>query len=410
MTDIKEIIAALPQIEINTKNILLTYDVSKTPQENIESLVNENTRPNLELCVTYIKSLKDDYPAIHQKIAARASRVKQGYAGDISIFINGITQIDCENCDEKYCHTSAVNTNENDIKCYCCNRFAHKTCYTDVIKPGLHFICSVCTKKEVKEPAIEANPVTEAIINVEAEVAEEPKDDSKEDQEEKSNTICPRLVVNECPHGISGAGCEYKHPKWCFKYSQYGDRAPEGCRRGRKCWFYHPKLCENSLALQICLNKKCKDVHIKGTRRFQPKSSPQWENPPVHQTRGPLNLQSQHEFPNLDKPSHNTNEIITPSPWFSKPQKETNNNEQLMNAFLEKCLDRINTQVASAISQKVDEAVQRSLLLPIKEKVIMPVARPAGTEAVNNSTPNTSQQEDLSSILKCLKQLIPNQM
>ena len=409
MTDIKEIIAALPQIEINIKDILLSYDVAKTPQANIDSLVNANTRANLESCVTYIKSLQTDYPTIHQKITARASRVKQGYAGDISIFINGITQIDCENCDEKYCHTSAENTNDNDIKCYCCNRFAHKTCYTDAIKPGLYFICSVCTKKEVKEPATEANTTVTEDQDGEVKVAEETKEESKDEEEkDKLNTICPRLAVNECPHGISGKGCEYKHPKWCFKYSSHGDRAPEGCRRGRKCWFYHPKLCENSLALQICLNKKCKDVHIQGTRRYQPKSSSQWENPPVQNTRSPLNLQSQQEFPNLDKQSRNTNKTITPNPWGSEPQNETNNNEQLMNSFLEKCFARINTQVASTISLQVDEAVQRSLL-PIKEKLIMPVTRPGGTEAVN-STQNTSQQEDLSSILKCLKQLIPNKM
>ena len=163
----------------------------------------------------------------------------------------------------------ADNTDENEVQCYLCNRFSHKACYSIVdFKPGTYFICSVCIKAKVKEP--------EVVKSDEKPEGETPApDEDKEEiirEETKKDTICPRLVVGECPHGITGKDCDYKHPKWCFKFTRYGDKAPEGCRRGNRCWYYHPKLCENSLKLKICLNKKCKEVHILGTRRQPPKN------------------------------------------------------------------------------------------------------------------------------------------
>lgn len=414
MGDLKDCIIALPQIETNIKDILLSYDVSKPPQANIDNLVSNNTRATLESCVTYIKSIKDQYPTIYQKIAARASRVKQGYAGDISIFINGVTQIDCESCDGKYCHTSAENTNDYDIKCYCCNRFAHKPCYdAGEMKRGLFFICSVCTKKEVKEPVKDDHSDEEEEVLVEGDQERRDKNNttvnhevSDETQKDKSTTICPLLVVNECPHGISGKGCAYKHPRWCYKYQTFGDSAPEGCRRGDKCWFYHPKLCENSRAMQICLNKKCKDVHIHGThRKPPPKPAPQWDTRQEPSTIKSYNIESRQDFPHMNQ-NANQSKISHPNPWGSPSSSNETSNEETMNSFLEKCFAKINSQVVSTISQRVDEAVQRSLQ-PMKEKLFTQGL--GGNPVINKVTPETSQQEDLSAILKCLKQLIPEQ-
>ena len=117
-----------------------------------------------------------------------------------------------------------------------------------------------------------------------------------------------------------------------------------------------------------------------------------WSNTSQNDRRDPWNT---------NQPSEARNQWGS-EPQASEPQKDTNN-EQLMNSFLEKCFSRINTQVASTISQQVEEAVQRSLR-PIREKSILSVAPP---DVSNKSTTNINQQEDLSSILTLLKQLLP---
>ena len=67
------------------------------------------------------------------------------------------------------------------------------------------------TSKDSKDPKVEENR---------ANVTPPPED---ADNERKAETLCPLLAVGECPHGISGRGCSYKHPKWCWKYQKYGN-------------------------------------------------------------------------------------------------------------------------------------------------------------------------------------------
>lgn len=446
MSNIAEFMENLPAIEKPVSDILGKYDPKSTPQVNITSLVDNHNRNELEQCVTYIKSLKPTYPTIIQRLEARKGKNKPDLAGDISIFINGVIEIDCNACGTQYCYTHVDNTSENEVDCYICHRHSHKSCYNNGdIKPGIYFICSVCVKNKVIIPEV-VPPETPENVHVESNtngddgIEEEEK--SKEEAEEmseasKRETICPRLVVGECPHGITGKGCPYKHPKWCFKYSRYGDRNPEGCRRGDRCWYYHPKLCDNSLNLNICLNKKCKEVHILGTRRYQPKNQTQWNHPSSSNMPNSYNLQSSKEFPSI---IHKNNRQ-SPNPWNNSPQNESNDSwkntphnevrnpwqngtqnedsepwsnpkqkevaqEQKMESFLEKCLAKMNSQVTSAISAQVNEAVERSLQ-PLKENIrISQIGR---SQLVNKEIQPTPPPQDatMDSILKLLKQLVP---
>ena len=75
-----------------------------------------------------------------------------------------------------------------------------------------------------------------------------------------------------CKHGITGKVrregkiCNGNHPKLCPKLRK-GGFGKNGCEKGYKCEFIHPKVCRGSLtAEKICPDpKSCKFFHVVGT-------------------------------------------------------------------------------------------------------------------------------------------------
>ena len=51
-----------------------------------------------------------------------------------------------------------------------------------------------------------------------------------------------------------------------------------GCRFGDKCRYLHPKLCQNSVTMKMCLNEDCKLTHLKYTKRHKPNDRLQSDN------------------------------------------------------------------------------------------------------------------------------------
>ena len=416
--DIEACIASLPDIEQTFKDILSTYNVKISPQANIKNLIENNSKNELEQCVTYIRSLHMHYPTIAQRLELRKGKNKPDYAGDISIFINGVIEIKCEVCDKQYCHSIAENTMDHHLTCFICNRYSHKPCYEGEIKQGLHFICSICNEKKLENPEIEA------AIPVPTKETAKDSNDSKENAEvtlaedNNSETLCPLLAVGECPHGISGKGCSFKHPKWCWKYQKHGDREPDGCRRRDKCWYYHPKLCENSLKLNVCLNSKCKEHHLEGTRRYQPRNQPpvtfnqpgnSFTQPGNSFTQAreqqrlppnPFQVQSESDFPSLHK---HTNKQL--NPWNDE-RASVESEENKMESFLEKYTAKMSSHFASTISTQVNMAVQQSIS-PLREEI-----KHLGRSQIKEPpSPETSvtpiQEKDIQSlVIKYLQNLV----
>ena len=89
----------------------------------------------------------------------------------------------------------------------------------------------------------------------------------------KTGPICGAYKKRECPHGltgkrlIDGKACPYRHPPRCFRWCQNGEDKKRGCLRGDECKYFHPKLCQNSVARRMCQKEDCKYIHLKGTRR-----------------------------------------------------------------------------------------------------------------------------------------------
>ena len=104
----------------------------------------------------------------------------------------------------------------------------------------------------------------------------------------KPSIICAKYRKGVCPHGlrgnkvIEGKKCSFEHPRACRKYSSFGSKGPNGCKR-ESCRYYHPVLCRYSFKDRLCVNQNCTFVHLKGTKRhredsLQPVTS---RNPPV---------------------------------------------------------------------------------------------------------------------------------
>jgi hypothetical protein len=102
-------------------------------------------------------------------------------------------------------------------------------------------------------------------------------DRGAEEQTEPTNgdstKVCPRYKTRNCPHGkdgkelVEGVSCPLRHPKLCHKYCGQGTNSRYGCTKGKRCEFFHPRLCRNSLKDKHCPVEDCTFTHLKGTAR-----------------------------------------------------------------------------------------------------------------------------------------------
>lgn len=114
--------------------------------------------------------------------------------------------------------------------------------------------------------------------------------------------VCKFYLQNKCKYGLTGkgsqgTGCKFSHPKPCNKYTSHGT-GPGGCKKGKKCEKFHPRMCRDSLQHQLCQNTNCTYLHTKGTIRTP--NNRQNPNHTGHRTEDRYNKQGE---------SSNTNKI-----------------------------------------------------------------------------------------------------
>ena len=90
--------------------------------------------------------------------------------------------------------------------------------------------------------------------------------------------LCKFYKKGICKHGIKGQNCKYDHPKTCRKLLMHGNKGTRGCKEGRDCNDFHPRMCANSIKMGECYQQNCPFMHIKGTKRIQKPSSNQKGN------------------------------------------------------------------------------------------------------------------------------------
>lgn len=273
--------------DVNIKKVVGAYDPDKQKHQNVNHLASskfllkDNIDPTISFLVEHTKEFYPHAtPIIDGTITSGKTKVEK--AADIINVLCSISPVQCRKCTKPYISTSPENT-EATLKCLLCGRKSHADCYKDYTVDntvGIVFLCDPClttsettmmlenlnSKQEKPDQKAEERPnhhdgVTEIVGNTE-----------NTQHTATNDGICPMYKENSCPHGltgkrhIEGLPCSYKHPPKCFYHiGKYGSG---GCRYSEKrCPYFHPTLCENSVKLQMCLNKECKRYHLAGTRR-----------------------------------------------------------------------------------------------------------------------------------------------
>ena len=431
-------------------SILKSYDFAKSPSKNIHNMESSYNKDQLYAAVYYVKSLQTEYPAIVQRVNQRKSRNKNNLAGDISIFVNGLQPIKCLSCNSDYIHAAAENSQNNSVFCLLCNRYSHKQCFKkENIPPGLSFICSPCHIKNTSQdtnletektddhqtppsqnsankshPPVSptqpnqsqalASPVLAAPPPNRSQSTPQPKSTQPEEpdestanedsllhpyqtpksdtntpkvDEEKSEEWCKLYLEGICPHGISGKGCSSTHPKRCNKYSKHGEERYRGCRRGKNCKYFHPRLCKNSTEMRVCLARTCKDVHLLGTQRFKPSGN--YQHTESQQNHSSSQNPRQHHRSRFQQ-----NRI---SPWQQSHNPSHSSNEAEKH-FLVQYLENMRADLTKSIEMKFEAALQRKTddrEGPHQTSIALPEPSPADPQPQHRNPyqpqPNPSQ-------------------
>lgn len=90
----------------------------------------------------------------------------------------------------------------------------------------------------------------------------------KVDNVKKKRKVCYYYRQNRCKYGAKGRDCPYPHSNPCNKYTAFGIDPIKGCNKGEECQYFHPSICFGSERRRECLNIKCKQFHLKGTRCY----------------------------------------------------------------------------------------------------------------------------------------------
>ena len=379
--------------------------------ENMAILLSVNLKNKaLGLVITFLKeSFSEKYPLATEKLNLRVKNItKDIMLNQILDFVVFSLPHPCLKCTNDYLPYVQTDSAEEDIKCFVCKLPAHRECYkNEDVKLHLVYLCNICltadkkedTKEEVVTERKNENP--EQPVEIES---SEDESDSEEDTEKDEDTtddeegrpksdmqwmkkekkkrkrkevrvdqkvdqVCPLLIDGKCPFGISGKGCKYKHKRICYKYCAFGSIMMHkgGCKFNDECWFLHPKLCQNSVGMRMCLDEKCTHVHLRYTRRSKQGGGERNENrKPINQrdrTNG-QNYQRQYE---QDRPRNGSykNESRQ-SRYRSNSRSEPRNSQQ---HFLVQMMKDMQNQLAAQIQREIRKQFQYQPQTEIQQEV-----------------------------------------
>ena len=258
---------------------------------------------------------------------------KAALADRVILAIEALFPQYCGECEADY--AIAFDSEEKPtILCFSCFRGSHnctqireKLDVPDTITnlpSGFVWLCHGCKAKinPVKPPKRTRNVSVSNNVSNTASAANSPKhntqpsplneddlqqrlsniDRGAEEQTEQTNgdstKVCPRYKTRNCPHGkdgkelVAGVSCPLRHPKLCHKYCGHGTNSRFGCTKGKRCGFFHPRLCRNSPQDKHCPVEDCTFTHLKGTARGPDRPrrpSSRETQPPSYPSRGRSN-------------------------------------------------------------------------------------------------------------------------
>ena len=366
----------------NIKKVLSAFDVEKSRSQNASTFTSSRflLRKDIDPTITFLAEYTSDhYPhaAPYVEDTINSGKQKSEKVNDMIDVLFAISPSQCRACKKTYISTSPENSDAT-LKCLICGRRSHADCYKDYTvdnSVGIVFLCDPCLTTSETASALEH--LKEAEKKPDSEDKGDEKKDvapSKEDPPSKEDEICPLYKENSCPHGltgkrnIDGKPCSFRHPPNCFYHiGKYGNH---GCRyTAKKCPFFHPALCENSVKMQVCLNKECKKYHLKGTRRFMNDPTPkETKDPNKDQRKKNQNSAYQQQSSNRRQRS-NTSVWEENNEDTEKPKKNANpenqSQETNINALFLGCIQQLNSninQMKAEMNQNIREIVKNTLV------------------------------------------------
>ena len=164
----------------------------------------------------------------------------------------------------------------------------------------------------------------------------------------KRETICRFFRKGNCRHGPKGEGCSFSHPTICQKLLNHGVNDKRGCKKGKSCKDFHPKMCPCSLSIHECLNMTCKLYHVKGTRRANSRPLPNTQ-------QGHPNPRGQQEGGGHNPEGHQQNRE-SPSAAFLEQSQIQDPTAALLEA-LQTSLQAMKAELLAVIDTKLKETM-----------------------------------------------------
>ncbi|KAL5263425.1 hypothetical protein ACHWQZ_G008708 [Mnemiopsis leidyi] len=399
----KEVIGSLlSKADPPSKKVLSSYDFNASYKANLEKLKAHNASA-LEACASFLGfTVRENEKKLYRNQKILCDR--------LILKIESLFDIECNECSETYRNEL---TDKPLFRCQLCLQGSHNCTEMarkaealqdlqnkGLLPPGTSWLCYECLKKNnlallpPTKPTKDRNtdslsvlaPIKEEDnqedIDVEdgGEDRESPIRGRNEEQNTKHNKICPLYVQRKCPHGLTGKRliknrpCPNQHPKKCRFYSNFGNDKQRGCKNGKECNFFHPKLCKDSVTRRCCLNKNCTYHHLKGTARkvVNPEAA---ENLLAEQQyRGQLpqgrhrdSIQDTRNWPPLRRAvseqelqkMSSLQSLYTPYPPTVSKTKATHNRRESTSekdkAFLEKLMENLKDGIISQMDTKISE-------------------------------------------------------
>ena len=317
----KVVIGGLMNIaDVLAKRVLVAYNASHTYNTNLTN-ISKCHGDQLEACAKLLglKTRSDDGKD------TKLYKNKGVLADRIILKIESLFEAKCGDCDKMYQNTLDSTPIFTCRLCWLgshdCQEIKEKAANVGTSLPsGYVWICLVCLQKnnlddmhpenttksaddKQKHPQSSGEPLSVIDEDKELEaqdfvVVEEENKDEEEHEEETSEVteerisprrgrdqevkkkkpkipkdqICEAYKRRSCPHGRSGKKqvhgkvCSDNHPKRCFKFCDFGAKHRNGCKKGKQCQFWHPRLCKHSVKGNICEIKGCTFQHLKNLR------------------------------------------------------------------------------------------------------------------------------------------------
>jgi hypothetical protein len=280
-----------------SKKVLTSYSFTASYKVNLDKM-KANNATLLEACATYLGfKVRENEKKLY--------RNQQILCDRLILKIESLFDIECSDCKETY---RIELTDTPLFRCRLCMQGSHNCAEMvkkadamkelqekGLIPPGTSWLCHECLKKNnlalllpPKSPKETQANSSSGLHPIEEDENEDAEDDDEEERDSprrgrqkknsvmdnrKSSKTCRSYLQRKCPHGltgkrlIGGKPCPDLHPRQCRFYAKFGNDKRRGCKKGKDCKFFHPKLCRDSENTRCCFNADCTFHHLKGTAR-----------------------------------------------------------------------------------------------------------------------------------------------